>query len=123
MLIIVHHIVLTIARTIFLVLGEGPTFGINASFGSAKKTFSINFSRENTKFCSSSHYNADNSYLLVNRREIFCFKVDNKNVNFPTQFFLGSISNGFSATESKEVSLYGSVYDFSVDYNSIDSSV
>ena len=27
----------------FLVLGEGPTFGINRSFGSPEKKFSINF--------------------------------------------------------------------------------
>ena len=61
-----------------------------------------------------------NSQLYVNGKEIFKFKADNKNVNFPTQFCLGSISNGFSATKSKEVSLNGNVYDFSVDYNSID---
>ena len=30
----------------FLVLGEGPTLGINGSFGSPKKKFSINFSKE-----------------------------------------------------------------------------
>ena len=65
------------------------------------------------------HYNANNSYLLVNRKEIFKFKVDNKNINFPTQFYLGSTSNGFSATESREVSLNKNVYDFSVDHNSI----
>ena len=47
---------------------------------------------------------------------------DNKNVNFPNQFYLGSISNGFSATGSREVSLNGNVYDFSVDYNSVDKS-
>ena len=35
---------------------------------------------------------------------------------------LGSISIGFSAIESREVSLNGNVYDFSVDYNSIDKS-
>ena len=58
--------------------------------------------------------------LFVNRKEIFEFKVDSKNVNFPTQFYLGSISNGFSATESREVSLNGNLYDFSIDYNSID---
>ena len=40
----------------------------------------------------------------------FKFKADNKNVNFPTQFCLGSISNGFSATESREMSLDGNVY-------------
>ena len=60
--------------------------------------------------------------MFANRQEIFNFKADNKNVNFPTQFCLRSISNGFSATKSREVSLNGNVYDFSVDYNSIDKS-
>ena len=60
--------------------------------------------------------------FFVNGKEIFKFKTDNKNVNFPTQFCLGSVSNGFGAIESREVSLNGSVYDFSVDYNSIDKS-
>ena len=66
-----------------------------------KKKFSINFSKVKTKFCLSLHYNADNSCLFVNGKEVFKFKADNKNVNFPTQFCLGSISNGFSATESR----------------------
>ena len=68
------------------------------------------------------HYNTDNSYLCVNGNKIFKFKAGNKNVNFPTQFCLESVSNGFSNTESREVSLNGNVYDFSVDYNSIDES-
>ena len=55
------------------------------------------------------HYNADKSYLLVNGKETFKFKADNKNV----KFCLRSISNGFSNTESREVSLNGNVYDFS----------
>ena len=38
------------------------------------------------------------------------------------KFCLGSISDGFSAPESREVSLNWNVYDFSVDYNSIDKS-
>ena len=42
-------------------LGEGPTFGINGSFGSPGKKFSINFSKPNTKICLSLHYNGDNS--------------------------------------------------------------
>ena len=85
-----------------------------------KKKFSINFTKANRKFCLSLHYNADNSYLFVNGKDIFKFKADYKNVNFPTQFCLGGISNGFSATESREVSLNGNVCDFSVDYNFID---
>ena len=106
----------------FLVLGEGLTFGINGRFVSPERKFSINFSKANTNIFLSLHYNVDNSYLFVNGKEIFKFTADNKNVNFPSQFCLGSISNGFSATESREVSLNGNVYDFSVDYNFIDKS-
>ena len=68
-----------------------------------KKKFSINFSKVNTKFCLSLHYNADNSYLFVNGKEILKFKTNKKNVNFPTQFCLRSISNRFSATDSREL--------------------
>ena len=66
------------------------------------------------------HYNADNSYSFVNGKEIRKFKADNKNVNFPTWFRLGSISDGCSVTEPREVSLNENLYDFSVDYNSVD---
>ena len=104
----------------FLILGEGTTFGIIGSFGSPEKKFNINFSKGNTKFYLSLHYDTDNSYLFVNEKEIFKFKSDNKIVNLPTQFCLGSISNGFSASESTEVFLNGNVYCVLVDYNSID---
>ena len=98
----------------FLILGLDPTYGINGSFGSPEKKNTINFTKANAKFCLRLHYNADCSYLFVN-------KIRN-NANFPTRFGLGSISDGFSATESREVSLNGNVYGFSVDYNSIDKS-
>ena len=105
-----------------LVLGEGDTFGINGSFGAPEIKFSINFSEANTNFCLSLHYDADNSYLFVNGKKVFKFKANKKNVNFPTPFRQGSISVGFSTTDSRDVSLNGSVYDFSFDYNSIDKS-
>ena len=60
-------------------------------------------------------YNANNSYLFVNGKEIFKFKV-------PNHICTGSISTGFSNTKSREVSLNGNVYDFLVDYSSIDKS-
>ena len=66
------------------------------------------------------HYNADNSYFFVNGKEIFKFTADNKNFDFPTQFCHGRISNRFSAQESREIILNGNVYDFSVNYSSID---
>ena len=60
--------------------------------------------------------------MFVNGKEIFKFKADNKNVNSPTQFCLARGSNGFSATESRVVFLNEIVYDFLLDYNSIDKS-
>ena len=59
--------------------------------------------------------------LLMEKKSL-SLKGDNENVNFPTQFCFGNISNGFSAAESREVSLNGNVYYFSGDYNSIDKS-
>ena len=37
-------------------LGEGPVFKINESFGSPEKRFSVNFTKANTKFCLSFHF-------------------------------------------------------------------
>ena len=91
-------------------LDDSLTFGTSGSFGSAEKKFSINFSKANTKFCLSLHYNPDNSYLFVNGKEIVKIKANNKNVNFLAQFCLGNISNG---------SLKVNVYGFSADCNSI----
>ena len=45
---------------------EGPTYGINGSFGSPEKNFSITFAKQNTKFYLSLQYNVDNSDLFVN---------------------------------------------------------
>ena len=54
-------------------------------------------------------FTADKVYLFVNGEGIFKLKADNQNVNFPTQFVLGSISNGFSNAESNAVSLRGNI--------------
>ena len=65
------------------------------------------------------HYNGVNSYLFVNKTEIYKFKADNGTVNFPTQFCAGSISDEFGSNDIKGISLNGNVYDFSVDFNAI----
>lgn len=95
----------------------------NGSFGTAEKKFFINFNKANPKFCLSLHYNHGNSYLFANEKEIYKSKADNKNVNFPTQFHLGSMSNKFDAIDFREFSLKQNLSDFSVDYNAIDRSV
>ena len=50
--------------------------------------------------------------MFVNEKPIPKFEAEKKNAKFPTQFCLGSNSNGFSTTESTEVSLNGNGYDF-----------
>ena len=60
--------------------------------------------------------------MLINGKEINKFKPKNKTVNFPTQFCLGNIYIRFDAVDSREVTLKGNVFDFSVDYNAIDKS-
>ena len=70
----------------FLILGEGPTFGINGSLGSPEKKFNINFTKANTKFCLSLRYNADNSYMFVNGKEYLNLKLTIKMSTFQLNF-------------------------------------
>ena len=52
-----------------LILGIGPTQGLEHTLA-AEKLYLINFTKENTKFCLSLHYNGANIYLFVNGTEI-----------------------------------------------------
>ena len=47
-----------------LILGKGPTQGLEHTL-SAEKLYSINFTKENTKFSLSLHYNGATSNLLM----------------------------------------------------------
>ena len=58
----------------YLILDKDPTFGINGNFGEPEKKFSINFTKANTKFCLSLHYNGGKSYLFVNGKDIINLK-------------------------------------------------
>ena len=50
-----------------------PTQGLEYTL-TAETLRSINFTKENAKFCLSLHYNGGNSYLFVNGTEIIKFK-------------------------------------------------
>ena len=78
----------------------------------------INFTKENTKFCLSLHYNGANSYLLVNGKEIHKFTVKNSEIN-PYELCLGNISKDWSVDNMKKTDLKGYIYDFSINYNTI----
>ena len=55
-----------------LILGKGSTQGLEHTFP-AEKLYSINFTKKNTKFCLSLHYNGPYSYLFRNSAEIIKF--------------------------------------------------
>ena len=80
--------------------------------------YSTNFTKENTKFCLSLHYNGANSYLFVNGTEIIKFKAKDSEI-VATLLCLGSITKEFSEDNTKKTGLHGYVYDFSVDYDAI----
>ena len=53
--------------------------------------YSINFTKETTKFCLSLHYNGVDSYLFVDGTEIIKFKANGSEIT-PHPLCLGSIS-------------------------------
>ena len=57
----------------FLVLGQGPTYGVNWSFASPEKNLNINSTK--AKLCLSLHYNADDIYLFVNGKKSLNLKL------------------------------------------------
>ena len=103
-----------------LILGRGPTQGLEHIL-SAEKLYSINFTKEKTKFHLSLHYNRANSYLFVNGTEIIKSKAKDSEIN-PHELCLENISKDWSLDNMKKTSLQGCVYDFSVDYDAISVS-
>ena len=101
-----------------LILGKGPTQGLDGTKLTAEKLYSINFTKTNTKFCLSLHYNGENSYLFVNRTEIHKFKAKDS-VIVATPLCLANISKDFSVDDMKKTGLNGYVYNFSVYYDAI----
>ena len=97
-------------------LGEGITQGDTTL--TAEKSYSINFTKSNTKFCLSLHYNGADSYLFVNGTEIIKFKAKDSEI-ITNPLCLGNISEDFSVANMKNTGLYEYFYDFSVDYRAI----
>ena len=101
-----------------LVLGKAFIQGINGTTIYAEKMYSTNFTVDNNKICLSLHYNGDNSYLLVNGKEIHKFKAKDSGV-VPYPLYLGGLSKDFEVRYMRANGLIGRVYDFSVDYGAI----
>ena len=101
-----------------LILGTGPTQGLGEHSLTAEKMYSINFTKEYTKFCLSLHYNGANSYLFVNGTGISKFKAKDSNI-VARPLYLGNISKDWSADNMEKSSFNGYIYGFSVGYDPI----
>ena len=101
-----------------LILGSGPTQGLCEHSLAAEKMYSINFSATGRRFCLSLHYNGANSYLFVNDTEIIKFKAKDSELD-SNILCLENVSKDFSVDEMKKTGLYGTVYEFSIDYGAI----
>ena len=92
------------------ILGKGATQELEHTL-SAEKIYSINFTEHNKKFCLSLHFDAANSYLFVNGKEIHKFKAKDSEI-VVTPLYLGNISKDWSVDNMKKTRLNGYVYDF-----------
>ena len=77
-----------------------------------------NFTDPGKKFLLSLHYNGDNSYLFVNGRQELKFKAKTDQL-VKEKLYIGNLSDQWTASESEKTGLYGNIYDFVVDYKSI----
>ena len=100
-----------------LIFDKGPTQGLEHTL-SADKLYSVNFTKKNTKFCSSLHYNGANSYLFVNGTEIINFKAKDSEI-LAYSLCLGNISKDWSQDNMKKTGFNDYIYDFSTDYIAI----
>ena len=98
---------------IILVLGKGPTQGLEHTLA-AEKMCSINFTVTKKKFFFSLHYNGANSYLFANGKEILKFKAKDSEI-VATPLCLGNISKYWSVDNMKKTEFSGYVFDFGLD--------
>ena len=97
-----------------LIFGKGPTQGLEHTM-TAEKLYPVNFTKENTKFCLSFHYNGAHICLLMAQKLLNLKQKIMKLLHI----HLGNISKDWLIDNVKKTRLKGYVYDFSVDYNAI----
>ena len=105
------------ANHIYL-MGEGLTQGINDTTIHVEKNYYRNFTDPGKKFVLSLHYNGDNSYLFVNSRQELKFKAKTDQL-VKEKLCIGNLSDQWTTSELEKTGLYGSIYDFVVDYEQI----
>ena len=100
------------------VMGTGLTQGIHDTTLYAEKNFYRNFTDPGKQFMLSLHYNGDDSYLFVNGRQELKFKSKTDQL-VKEKLCIVNLSDQWDTSESEKTGLYGSIYDFVVDYEQI----
>ena len=84
-----------------LILGEGPTQGLDDITLTAEANYSINFIKPRKKFVWSLHQNGSNTFLFVNATKIHQFKAKDSKIKAYTQCS-GNLSKDFRINNIKE---------------------
>ena len=84
-----------------LILGKGPTQGLDNITLTAEAKYPINFTQPNKRFVFSLHYNGSNSFLFVNAKKIYEFKAKNSEIK-DYALCLGNISKDFKINNMKK---------------------
>ena len=100
------------------VMGDGLTQGIHDTTLYIEKNFYRNFTDPGKKCMQSLHYNGDDSYLFANSRQEVKLKCKTDQL-VKEKLCIGNLSDQWTTSESEKTGLYGSIYDFVVDYEQI----
>ena len=87
----------------------------------AEKIYSQNFTQSSKKFILSLHYNGNDSYLFLNGIQELKFKAKHYQI-ISEELCLGNLSGEWTKSESEKTGLYGNIYDFVVDYKTINGT-
>ena len=97
------------------VMGDGLTQSIHDTTLYVEKNYWRKFTDPVKKFIISLHYNGDENYFFVNGRQELKFKAKTDQL-VKEKLCIGNLSDQWTASESEKTGLYGSIYDFVVDY-------
>ena len=99
-----------------LVLGKGPTRGLDNGTITAEAKYPINLTESTKRFVLSLHYNGNNKFLFVNTVKMYQFKANDSEIK-PYPLYLGIISKTFTLNNMKRKTvLKGIVKVFSSHY-------
>ena len=84
-----------------LILGEGPTQGLDDTTLKAEAKYPINFTQSGRRFVLSLHYNGSNSFLFVNATKVYQFKAQ-KSVIKDYALYLGNVSKDFTTNKMRK---------------------